>query len=419
VLREIVAKVSGIVHYLYNEEEFIMRVFVSSTSEDLFEHRAAAVQGLRRLGHEVIAMEDFTAVASYPIDRVLELVRDSDALVMLVAWRYGFVPNPASQDGLPPGVTLGETAITEYELLAAKEKGIPVLAFVLREGTPWPPHFIDGFAGQGSSDQILRLRGQLMNDFVVSFFSSPEEVESRVTAAIANTRISGQVAANLVELGAPVQGAQAVPDSSYSGELTRVATASRGMTVVTIDISTEWWSTRLYLLAYLLQSVTDARRILILNGVNFVGLLSVETIVKTLASYHQELERFNRKMKRRSSVESDVDKEATAIVAAFETEFAATGESLVKLDVSEANLRRWFGEAMISSPIRIDDLSAVNALDLIRLLDYPSGFVPVLSGENSRSPVVFEKVNVIDTQALSRELARSYVNELLDALIQR
>ncbi|MEM7583513.1 MAG: DUF4062 domain-containing protein [Acidobacteriota bacterium] len=395
-----------------------MRIFISSTSEDLSEHRAAAIQGLRRLGHEVIAMEDFTAVGSYPVDRVLELVRESDAFVMLIAWRYGFVPTPTNQEGLPQGSVAGETSITEYELLAAKEKEIPILVFLLGENAPWPPHYIDGFAGQGSIDHVLRLRTQLMNDYVVSFFSTPSEVESAVTAAIANTRISGQVAANLVELGAPVQGGQSIPDSSYAGDLTQVATTAREMRVVTIDISTEWWSTRLFLLSFLLESLTQATRILIQREADFVGLLPVETAIKTLSSYHAELQRFSRKMKRRVAIESDVTNEAQAIVDIFKQEFSSTEEFSVKLDVNEANLQRWFGEAMITSPIRIDDLSAASALDLVRLLDYPSHFVPVLSGSDNRVSNAAAKVNVIDTRALSEELARAYVKELLDTLVR-
>ena len=57
-----------------------MKVFVSSTSTDLAAHRAAAIQSLRRLGHQVIAMEDFTAATAYPLDQVLDLVRSADGL---------------------------------------------------------------------------------------------------------------------------------------------------------------------------------------------------------------------------------------------------------------------------------------------------------------------------------------------------
>jgi Domain of unknown function (DUF4062) len=38
-----------------------MRIFVSSSFEDLREHRAAAIRVLRQLGHEVLAMEDMIA----------------------------------------------------------------------------------------------------------------------------------------------------------------------------------------------------------------------------------------------------------------------------------------------------------------------------------------------------------------------
>jgi hypothetical protein len=38
-----------------------MRIFVSSTFEDLREHRGAAIRVLRQLGHEVLAMEGSTS----------------------------------------------------------------------------------------------------------------------------------------------------------------------------------------------------------------------------------------------------------------------------------------------------------------------------------------------------------------------
>jgi hypothetical protein len=40
--------------------------------------RAAAIRSLHRLGHEVVAMEEFTAATSFPLDRVLKLVCDLD-----------------------------------------------------------------------------------------------------------------------------------------------------------------------------------------------------------------------------------------------------------------------------------------------------------------------------------------------------
>ena len=51
-----------------------MRIFVSSSFEDLKEHRTAAIRVLRQLGHEVLAMEDVIAASAAPLAKVLEMV---------------------------------------------------------------------------------------------------------------------------------------------------------------------------------------------------------------------------------------------------------------------------------------------------------------------------------------------------------
>jgi hypothetical protein len=58
-----------------------MRIFVSSSFEDLSEHRAAAIRVLRQLGHEVLAMEDMIAGSLAPLPKVLEMVDRSEAYV--------------------------------------------------------------------------------------------------------------------------------------------------------------------------------------------------------------------------------------------------------------------------------------------------------------------------------------------------
>jgi hypothetical protein len=72
-----------------------MRMFVSSTFEDLKQHRERAIAVLRQLGHEVLAMEDMTAGSIPPLAKVLEMVDRSDAYVGIFAWRYGFLPPAA------------------------------------------------------------------------------------------------------------------------------------------------------------------------------------------------------------------------------------------------------------------------------------------------------------------------------------
>src|SRR5437763_24128 len=104
-----------------------MRIFVSSSFEDLKEHRAAAIRVLRQLGHEVLAMEDMIAGSVAPLAKVVEMVDRSEAYVGVFAWRYGYMPTRAANPPAPAaanipivkGATLGETSITHYEYLRA------------------------------------------------------------------------------------------------------------------------------------------------------------------------------------------------------------------------------------------------------------------------------------------------------------
>src|SRR5262249_11442373 len=155
-------------------EAGVVKVFVSSTSRDLADFRAAAIRSLRRLGHEVVAMEEFTAATSFPLDRVLKLVRESDAYVLIVAWKYGFIPDCSKVSDLP--ATADDPcskSITEWEYLAAKEDPErPILPFILSETAAWPPQNMDGFnphapGDHGSLERVRTFRATLMREHIV------------------------------------------------------------------------------------------------------------------------------------------------------------------------------------------------------------------------------------------------------------
>ena len=65
------------------------RIYLSSTFEDLKDCRAAAYRTLRKLGHDVISMEDYVASGQRPLAQCLADVAGCDACVGLVAWRLG------------------------------------------------------------------------------------------------------------------------------------------------------------------------------------------------------------------------------------------------------------------------------------------------------------------------------------------
>jgi hypothetical protein len=422
-------------------EAVVVKVFVSSTSRDLIEYRAAAIRSLRRLGHEVVAMEDFTAATAYPLDRVVALVRRVDAYVLLVAWRYGFVPDCDGVAGLPEVVSGSPPqSITEWEYLAAKENpDRPVLVFLLSETAPWAPQDMDGFNPQspgdpGSLERVRAFRAALMRERVVSFFSRPDELEALVGAAITSARLSRGVLINRLSKGDPVQGGMVTPDSSVAGGIINAVRTAGNTRVVTIDIATGWWSTRLYLLAFLLDRFTRAQRILVVDGGGFVGLLSLTTVIRVIAPLHVQIAHFEQSERARIASEPDISREAEALVQLFHNTFAAPraarnsaqrprtansgpgryeGEEAAKVDVTRANLLRWFEDSVITNPIRIDSIERASPLDLIRLFDYPGDYVPVIVGQGDEASEQ-TRSHVIDKPALSLQLARAYVTDLLD-----
>ena len=57
------------------------RIYVSSTFSDLQDQREAVYRALRRLGHDVVAMEDYVASDQRPLDRCLDDVASSDVYI--------------------------------------------------------------------------------------------------------------------------------------------------------------------------------------------------------------------------------------------------------------------------------------------------------------------------------------------------
>jgi Domain of unknown function (DUF4062) len=67
----------------------VARVYVSSTFSDLQECREQVRLTLRRMDHNDMAMEYYTAENARPLDKCLEDVDACELYICLVAWRYG------------------------------------------------------------------------------------------------------------------------------------------------------------------------------------------------------------------------------------------------------------------------------------------------------------------------------------------
>jgi Domain of unknown function (DUF4062) len=94
-----------------------MKIFISSTYEDLRDHRRAVIDAILQLREQPIAMESFGAHPTEPKSAALTEIADCDALVGIYAYRYGWIPD-------------GDTcSITEQEFNYARERGISCFCY--------------------------------------------------------------------------------------------------------------------------------------------------------------------------------------------------------------------------------------------------------------------------------------------------
>ncbi len=112
------------------------RVFISSTNHDLEAYRKEAAMAAHAAGLNADMQENWTAEDHPPLDVCLQRVRDADLLVVVVAHRYGWVPEDEKRN--PEG-----KSITWLECEEAVTKGNAVLAFVVDDSADWSRELTD------------------------------------------------------------------------------------------------------------------------------------------------------------------------------------------------------------------------------------------------------------------------------------
>jgi|694.fasta_scaffold153537_2 hypothetical protein len=139
-----------------------MKAFVSSTFQDLKEHRQYVIGKLRRAGIVVDPMEDWTATSDEPKKFSVERFRGCDICVLLVARRRGFIPDGESK------------SITQLEYDYAREKGLTILTYLLDDDAFWQRKF-----DELDFDPLLRQwRTELASNHGVEFFNhQPQSID--------------------------------------------------------------------------------------------------------------------------------------------------------------------------------------------------------------------------------------------------
>ncbi len=146
------------------------KVYISSTSKDLGEHRSALKATLERAGFDVECMENYPAFDERPRDKCLADVAECDYYVLILAWRYGFQP----EDDNPRRLSITHL---EYEKAVRLKK--PCLAFLLDPEHAWPPGRIDPNALSPRS-KIGRFRQTVETAHGRRFFTTPDSLAAAV-----------------------------------------------------------------------------------------------------------------------------------------------------------------------------------------------------------------------------------------------
>jgi Domain of unknown function (DUF4062) len=149
-----------------------MEVYVSSSFADLRAYREAAFNVLARLDVRYTAMELFSATDALPVERCIEAVQRSDALVLIVGHRYGFVPHGY------------EKSITQLDYDEARRNDLPVFAFVLSEEVPVAVSDIE--LDESLRHRLASFRSELARNLIFGVVTSVSDFQSQLTSALFN-----------------------------------------------------------------------------------------------------------------------------------------------------------------------------------------------------------------------------------------
>jgi hypothetical protein len=396
-----------------------MKVYISSTYQDLTDYRASVDRTLRRMGHDVIGMEQYIAEGGKPVERCKADVRIADVYVIIVAWRFGYVPGRSAN---PPDLR----SITEIELAEAQASGKAVLAFLLDPETPWPPNRVDAMGG-GAGENVLRLRSQLGTDYLAGIFRNPDDLASQVAAAVSAQgltrhmvdRVLGETSIAGPDMDAFAKG-EAQPDSSLNSirNMIRSAGMARAL-VLQIDSGERWWSTRLFLLASLLSSLTAVRQVVFCGtDGRFAGMASPAALMDGLSSAFPQLAEFARNLHLTGIASADIERETDRQTVAWNqflnslaltagpTQVVPINELQLKVGVRSPLLEEWIGERWVSRCIRMEGYD-LNMTQVQQIVDSLLPDVPVQRTRKAQDSGV--ELLVVDRDSFALELAREWV----------
>src|SRR5262245_41628811 len=273
----------------------IKTAYISSTYKDLKEHREAVYKALHKIRYDVVCMEDYVATDERNVDKCCAHASGCDIYIGIFARRYGYIPAGNNPSGL---------SITEMEYRAARASPqTKVRAFLLEDDAPWPHEDLEN---QASQERLKALRAEIAQISYGPFRTPPELVE-QVLASVYTTEAEARVGVGLDKICSLNQ--IPVKDSGLAMIILGIQEAiqetirkSGSAVQVNLGSGASWWSTRLYLVAALLEDYTTIQQIVFLRSApvdppstyyetRYLGMCSPAEVRRALASHFRDVDR--------------------------------------------------------------------------------------------------------------------------------
>lgn len=149
----------------------MLNVFVSSTYEDLQEHRTEIRALIEALGLNDIAMETWGERPCPPCDEIERAIRTSNIYLGIIGWKRG---------SLIPEL---QKSYVRYEYELARNKSLQMLVYLADPKAPVLPTSMDqGLAGE----EIQQFRSEIENErsFIWGYFADPLDLVRRVSGSL-------------------------------------------------------------------------------------------------------------------------------------------------------------------------------------------------------------------------------------------
>ncbi|MEA2238047.1 MAG: hypothetical protein QOC81_2771 [Thermoanaerobaculia bacterium] len=163
-----------------------MKVFLSSTAQDLVAYRKVADDTILRMSQEAVVMERFGPLPGEPVAECERKASECDVTVCIVAHRNGFVPDK------------GKGSITQREVKAAKAAEKDVLVWIVADDFPWTekkeqdlladptvladPERVSEVAA--NVRDFLEFKAWLRANFTVETFTTPDDLGRKIAVAL-------------------------------------------------------------------------------------------------------------------------------------------------------------------------------------------------------------------------------------------